>query len=73
MENRELKFKTNINCGGSIASVKPHLDKANEISHWKVDTGSKDKVLTVTSDGATEQQVIDIVEQAGFKIEPINS
>lgn len=73
MENRKFKFKTNINCGGCIASVKPHLDNANEIPQWEVDTGSKDKVLTVTSDGATEQQVIDIVKQAGFKIEAINS
>lgn len=73
MKNNEFKFKTNINCGGCIASVKPHLDNTNEISHWKVDTDSKDKVLTVTSDGATEQQVIDIVKQAGFKIETIDS
>lgn len=73
MKNKEFKFKTNINCGGCIASVKPHLDNTNEISHWKVDTDSKDKVLTVTSDGATEQQVIDIVKQAGFKIETIDS
>lgn len=24
--NQDLRFKTNINCGGCVASVKPHLD-----------------------------------------------
>jgi len=72
MENEEIQFKTNINCGGCIASVKPHLDAAQGIGQWNVDTNSKDKVLTVTSDGANAQQIIDIVKQAGFKAEIIN-
>lgn len=72
MENKKFKFKTNINCGGCIASVKPHLDNANEIAQWEVDTGSKDKVLTVKSEGITEQEIIETVQKAGFKIEPLN-
>ena len=44
--NQDLRFKTNINCGGCVASVKPHLDNADGIWHWEVDT-TKDKVLTV--------------------------
>ena len=47
MENKEFQFKTNINCGGCIASVKPHLDNAEGICHWEVDTANKDKVLTI--------------------------
>ena len=58
MENKQFQFKTNINCGGCIASVKPHLDKAEGICHWEVDTANKDKVLTVKSEGITEQEVI---------------
>ncbi|MGO1243909.1 heavy-metal-associated domain-containing protein [Sphingobacterium sp. JB170] len=73
MENKQFQFKTNINCGGCIASIKPHLDNGEGICHWEVDTANKDKLLTVTADGATEQQVISIVENAGFKIETINS
>ncbi len=67
--NQNLQFKTNINCGGCIAAVKPHLDKAEGISHWEVDTTNKDNVLTVKSDGITQQEVIDAVKKAGFKIE----
>ena len=72
MENKEFQFKTNINCGGCIASVKPHLDKAEGICHWEVDTANKDKVLTVKSEGITEQEVISTVQKAGFTIEPLN-
>ena len=72
MENKEFQFKTNINCGGCIASVKPHLDNAEGICHWEVDTASKDKVLTVKSEGITEQEVISTVQKAGFTIEPLN-
>ena len=71
MENKNLQFKTNINCGGCVASVKPHLDNADGICHWEVDTTNKDKVLTVKSTGITEEQVIETKQKAGFKIEPL--
>lgn len=71
MENKNLQFKTNINCGGCVASVKPHLDNADGICHWEVDTTNKDKVLTVKSTVITEEQVIETIQKAGFKIEPL--
>lgn len=71
--NQNLQFKTNINCGGCVASVKPHLDNAEGLCHWEVDTTNKDKVLTVNSKGITEQQVIATVQKAGFKIEPLTT
>lgn len=71
MENKNLQFKTNINCGGCVASVKPHLDNADGICHWEVDTTNKDKVLTVKSEGMTEQEIIDTIKKAGFTIEPL--
>lgn len=72
MENKNFQFKTNINCGGCVASVKPHLDNAEGICHWEVDTTNKDKVLTVQSEGITEAQVMEIVQKTGFKIESLN-
>ena len=71
--NQQLRFKTNINCGGCVASVKPHLDNAEGISRWEVDTTGKDKVLTVASEGATEQEIITTVQKAGFTIEALHS
>ena len=70
--NQQLLFKTNINCGGCVASVKPHLDSAEGICHWEVDTTGKDKVLTVRTEGITEQEIITTVQKAGFKIESLH-
>lgn len=74
MENNDqhLQFKTNINCGGCVATVTPYLDRLDGIAHWKVDTDDKDKILTVAATGASAQQVIEAVQQAGFAIEAID-
>ncbi|WP_394336494.1 hypothetical protein [Flavobacterium macacae] len=47
------------------------MDNADGICHWEVDT-TKDKVLTVKSEGITQEQVIETVQKAGFKIEPLS-
>ena len=62
-------FKTNINCGGCIAKVTPFLNEAKGIADWNVDTANKNKILTVNSDGITENEIIDVVQKAGFNIE----
>ncbi len=67
--NKTLKFKTNINCGGCLAKVTPFLNNADGICHWDVDTANKDKILSVNSEGITEEEVIQKVQEAGFKIE----
>ena len=42
-----LKFKTNINCGGCIATVTPVLNTLEGIFKWDVDTANREKILTV--------------------------
>ena len=69
MENKTYQFKTNINCGGCIASLKPQLDNVKEITSWEVDTNNPNKILTVKTDKTTKEEVIEAVEKAGFKIE----
>lgn len=64
-------FRTNINCSGCVARVTNVLDKEEGICHWQVDTLSKDKILTVHSEGITEEGVITAVQKAGFNIELI--
>lgn len=68
-----LKFKTNINCSGCIASVTSHLNKENGIKKWEVDTANPEKVLTVDiDDNATDgNRIKQTVEKAGFKISEI--
>ncbi len=69
--DKTLKFKTNINCDGCVAKVTPFLNEADGICHWDVDTTNKDKILSVHSEGITEEEVIQKVQDAGFKIETL--
>lgn len=72
MATKELKFKTNLNCSNCVAKVKPDLDSADGILDWKVDTDDKDKILTVESNGITEEEIAAIVKRKGFKIADYN-
>lgn len=72
METKTFQFKTNINCGGCIKSVTPHLDKAVGIAKWEVDTTNPDKILTVQSEGISEDEVIEVVKKAGYNIAVIH-
>lgn len=72
MENKELQFKTNINCNGCVSKVKPGLDSAEGIREWNVDTDNPDKILTIKSGGITEDEVIVIIKGKGFNIEPLH-
>ncbi len=66
-----LKFKTNINCGGCIAKVTPFLNEAEGVCHWEVDTANPAKILTIHSEGITEEEVIAAVKEAGFTAEAV--
>ena len=67
---KTLTFKTNINCGGCLATVKPFLDSDKNITSWEVDTTQADKILTVKGENIDEKQVAELVQKAGFKAEP---
>ena len=67
-----LQFKTNINCGGCVAKVTPHLNKETEIKNWKVDTANPQKILTVETENLSAKEVMQVVSKAGFKIEELN-
>jgi copper chaperone len=72
MSDQNYKFKTNIKCGGCIATVTPHLNALDGVENWKVDLESPDRVLTVESNGATESQIMNSVTTAGYKIEKMS-
>lgn len=67
----KLNFKTNINCGGCIKAVTPFLAAEKEIQNWSVDTNNPDKILTVEGENIAKEKVIQMVEKAGFKIQPL--
>jgi len=63
---KTLKFNTNINCAGCVASVTPHLNKIAETGNWNVDINNPNKQLTIRTD-LEKMQVVEVIEKAGFK------
>ncbi|TCD01650.1 heavy-metal-associated domain-containing protein [Pedobacter psychroterrae] len=65
-----IKFKTNIKCGGCVATVTPFLNAIS--SKWSVDTENPDKVLSIdTDEPVNPKQVISVLDTAGYKAEKI--
>ncbi len=65
----QLTFKTNIKCGGCIATVKPHLDKLEGVKSWSVDTASAEKKLTVETEHTDAKVIISTLANVGYKSE----
>ncbi|RYY98019.1 MAG: copper chaperone [Chitinophagaceae bacterium] len=65
------QFKTNINCGGCLAAVTPHLNGEKGIASWQVDTANPNKLLTVETEHLEPEAVCALVGKAGFKAEPL--
>jgi len=65
-----LKFKTNIKCGGCIATVTPFLNEEKEISSWTVDTNTPEKILTIEG-SISPETVLGTLGKAGFTAEEI--
>ena len=68
----KLQFKTNINCGGCIASVTPELNASDKIKDWSVDTSSPNKTLTITTE-LSANEVQDILNKLGYKAEVLKA
>lgn len=64
----KVLFKTNIKCGGCVATVTPHLDEAIGAGNWSVDVSDPAKILTVKEAALAEKAAV-AVQKAGFKIE----
>ena len=66
-----LKFKTTINCGRCLKTVRPFLEDIEGIKSWSVDTSNPNKILMVETINTTTSTIIEVVEDAGFDIEAI--
>lgn len=68
-----LKFKTNVNCGGCIATVTPHLNQVKGILKWSVDTTNPMKILTVETSELDPDVIVETLKNAGYKADLIAS
>lgn len=69
---KTIEVKTNIMCGSCVAKVTPTLNETVGETNWKVDTLNPKKILTVTTENLNEEQVIKVVEKAGYKAEKLS-
>ncbi len=68
---KELKFNTTIKCTGCLDKVKPSLDALEGVESWEVDIYNPHKPLTVKTETAQSDDVIQAVRSAGFEIEEV--
>ncbi len=68
---KTITFKTNMKCGGCVATATPYLDNVIGASKWKVDTATADKILTVENEEVAPAQIVEAVKKAGFTAEEI--
>jgi copper chaperone len=67
---KELRFKTNINCGSCVRAVTPHLNNETNIIEWGVDTYTENKILTIVAkDDLEPGKVEKLISDAGFEAE----
>lgn len=64
-----MKFKTNIMCASCIEKVTPVLNKISGAENWNVQTNDPKKILTVDSDKNHEQEIINALQEIGYKAE----
>jgi copper chaperone len=68
---KTIELKTNIMCAACIAKVTPTLNETAGEANWKVDIQNPKKILTVTTDKLSEEEVIKAVAKAGYKAEKL--
>ena len=69
---KTYQFKTNIMCSSCIAKVTPALEEAADIKEWNVDTANPKKILTVQTENLDENEVVALVNKAGYKAESLS-
>lgn len=68
---KDIKLKTNIMCGSCIEKVTPVLNEEIGQGKWQVNTADPKKVLTVSAQDLSEEEVIKAVQKAGYKAEKV--
>jgi hypothetical protein len=64
-------FKTNIRFKKDLLLIAPLLDRTSAILNWNVDRSDVDKVLRIESLHLQAQEIIGLVQQAGYHCEEL--
>ncbi|MBN9349228.1 MAG: heavy metal transport/detoxification protein [Chitinophagaceae bacterium] len=66
-----VKMKTNIMCGSCIQKVTPVMNENFGEGNWKVEITNPKKILTVTSENASQEKIKKALEKVGYKAEEL--
>ncbi|KAA2245427.1 hypothetical protein F0L74_05555 [Chitinophaga agrisoli] len=66
-----LVFKTDIRFSNDVTKVAPALNSQPAIRRWNIDRSDIDKVLRIESDSLQVQDIIGLVQQAGYHCEEL--
>ena len=66
-----LILKTNIRYKKQLKTVAPILDGQNNISRWNIDLNDIDKVLRIESNDLEMEEVVQLIQEAGFHCEEL--
>ncbi len=69
---KTIQFKTSINCSSCVSKVTPILDNNEAIINWNVATTDPDKILTITTTGIDEDDLIHSLKKAGYNAEKVS-
>lgn len=67
----ERKFKTTAKCAGCVKTIGARLSAVMADNQWSIDLASPDRILTVTADNVSDNEILNKVRAAGFKIEKL--
>ena len=68
---KTLKFKTNVNCGGCLATITPHMNQVAGIVKWSVDTTNPHKIMTVEASDVQPEVIVATLKKVGYKADLI--
>jgi copper chaperone len=66
-----MKFKTNIKCGGCIATVTPVLDQMVGAGNWSVDLADPLRILTIAQPKVSSEELKSSLSKVGYQAEEI--
>ncbi len=69
--NEILVFRTNIRHKKDVNRVAPLLESDNRVMEWNVDQMDVDNVLRIAADDLQPNEVITMIQQAGFLCEEL--
>ena len=65
---KTLKFKTSAKCQGCVQSLSTKLNETIKDGTWNFDVSVSPSILTVKTENLMKEDIISIVEKAGYRI-----